>query len=470
MKSSPIQLNLQIPADQAGQRLDQALARLLPDYSRSRLKTWIESGEIRVDGEIRRPRDKVFGGEAVALDAQLEQEVAAEAQAIPVNLVFEDKHLFVVNKPAGLVVHPGAGNPDRTLQNALLALDPKLADMPRAGIVHRLDKETSGLLIIARTLKAHTALVRMLEEREIHREYEAICKGVMTAGGTIDAPIDRHPTDRVKMAVRQGGRESVTHYRVDQALPREHARARAARDGPHAPDPRAPDARRVSARRRPRLRRPARDAEGSHRRIAGGPARVPAAGAARGEAAARASRERQARRVRRAAAGRHGAVAQGAGPRRRAEMTAHASRWIVPDWPVTARVKVLSTLRTGGVSAGDYASFNLAQHVGDDPAAVAANRALLRQAGGLPSEPLWLDQVHGTGVATHTGENVTPPMADASVAFERGRVCAVMTADCLPVVFTDRGGTRIGVSHAGWRGLAGGVLEATIAALGVPAA
>jgi len=214
MKSSPIQLNLQIPADQAGQRLDQALAHLLPDYSRSRLKTWIESGEIRVDGEIRRPRDKVFGGESVALDAQLEQEMAAEAQAIPVNLVFEDKHLFVVNKPAGLVVHPGAGNPDRTLQNALLALDPKLAEIPRAGIVHRLDKETSGLLIIARTLKAHTALVRMLEEREIHREYEAICKGVMTAGGTIDAPIDRHPTDRVKMAVRQGGRESVTHYRV----------------------------------------------------------------------------------------------------------------------------------------------------------------------------------------------------------------------------------------------------------------
>ena len=214
MKSSPIQLNLQIPADQAGQRLDQALAHLLPDYSRSRLKTWIESGEIRVDGEIRRPRDKVFGGESVVLDAQLEQEMAAEAQAIPVNLVFEDKHLFVVNKPAGLVVHPGAGNPDRTLQNALLALDPKLADIPRAGIVHRLDKETSGLLIIARTLKAHTALVRMLEEREIHREYEAICKGVMTAGGTIDAPIDRHPTDRVKMAVRQGGRESVTHYRV----------------------------------------------------------------------------------------------------------------------------------------------------------------------------------------------------------------------------------------------------------------
>jgi len=214
MKSSPVQHKLQIPADSAGQRLDQALAQLLPEYSRSRLKGWIESGEIRMDGEIRRPRDKVFGGETVLVDARLETEVAAEAQAIPLEIVHQDKYVFVVNKPAGLVVHPGAGNPDQTLQNALLAVDPKLAELPRAGIVHRLDKETSGLLIIARTLPAHTELVRMLEERAIHREYEAICKGVMTAGGTIDAPIDRHPVDRVKMAVRQGGRESVTHFRV----------------------------------------------------------------------------------------------------------------------------------------------------------------------------------------------------------------------------------------------------------------
>ncbi|HEX7374773.1 MAG TPA: 23S rRNA pseudouridine(1911/1915/1917) synthase RluD, partial [Steroidobacteraceae bacterium] len=214
MKSSPIQLRRLIPADQAGQRLDQALAQLLPDYSRSRLKGWIEGGAILVDGKIWRPRDKVFGGETVVVDARLEQEVAAEAQAIPLVLVHEDKHVFVVNKPAGLVVHPGAGNPDQTLQNALLALDPGLAELPRAGIVHRLDKDTSGLLIVARSLKAHTELVRMLEERDIHREYEAICKGVMTAGGTIDAPIDRHPAERVKMAVRQGGRESVTHYRV----------------------------------------------------------------------------------------------------------------------------------------------------------------------------------------------------------------------------------------------------------------
>jgi 23S rRNA pseudouridine1911/1915/1917 synthase len=214
MNAATVELSLTIPAAQAGQRLDQALAALLPDYSRSRLKAWIESGEVRVDGAVLRPRDKVFGGETVAVNASLPQETRAAAQDIPLLLVHEDKHVFVVDKPAGLVVHPGAGNPDRTLQNALLALDPKLAALPRAGIVHRLDKDTSGLLIVARTLPAHTALVRMLGERDVHREYEAICRGVMTAGGTVDAPIDRHPTERVRMAVREGGRDAVTHYRV----------------------------------------------------------------------------------------------------------------------------------------------------------------------------------------------------------------------------------------------------------------
>jgi 23S rRNA pseudouridine1911/1915/1917 synthase len=214
MNAQTLELSLTIPPEQAGQRLDQALAALLPDYSRSRLKTWIESGEVRVDGATMRPRDKVFGGEAVLLKAVLPEETRAAPQDIPLVLVHEDKHVFVVDKPAGLVVHPGAGNPDLTLQNALLALDPKLAALPRAGIVHRLDKDTSGLLIVARTLPAHTALVRMLGDRDVHREYEAICRGVMTAGGTVDAPIDRHPTDRVRMAVREGGRESVTHYRV----------------------------------------------------------------------------------------------------------------------------------------------------------------------------------------------------------------------------------------------------------------
>jgi 23S rRNA pseudouridine1911/1915/1917 synthase len=214
MNGSTIQISVEIPLDQAGQRLDQALAALLPDHSRSRLKAWIDNGEVLVDGAPRRPRDKVSGGEKVVIAAALPEDIRVAAQDIPVALVHQDRYVFVVDKPAGLVVHPGAGNPDRTLQNALLALDPKLAQLPRAGIVHRLDKDTSGLLVVARTLAAHTALVRMLEEREIHREYETVCRGVMTAGGTVDAPIDRHPTDRVRMAVRQGGRESVTHYRV----------------------------------------------------------------------------------------------------------------------------------------------------------------------------------------------------------------------------------------------------------------
>lgn len=214
MTGPTVRISLEIPVDLAGQRLDQALAALLPDHSRSRLKAWIESSEVLVDGSPRRPRDKVVGGENVAITATLAEETRAVPQDIPLVVVHEDRHVLVVDKPAGLVVHPGAGNPDHTLQNALLARDPKLALLPRAGIVHRLDKDTSGLLVVARTLAAHTALVRMLEERDIHREYEAVCRGVMTAGGTVDAPIARHPTDRVRMAVRQGGRESVTHYRV----------------------------------------------------------------------------------------------------------------------------------------------------------------------------------------------------------------------------------------------------------------
>jgi 23S rRNA pseudouridine1911/1915/1917 synthase len=214
MSAPTLEIRLTVPPEQSGLRLDQALAVLLPDYSRSRLKAWIESGEVLVDGAVRRPRDKVSGGEIVAIATAVPEETQAVAQEIPLTLAHEDRHVFVVNKPAGLVVHPGAGNPDQTLQNALLALDPKLAALPRAGIVHRLDKDTSGLLIVARTLPAHTALVRLLEERAIHREYEAVCRGVMTAGGTVDAPIERHPTDRVRMAVRDGGREAVTHYRV----------------------------------------------------------------------------------------------------------------------------------------------------------------------------------------------------------------------------------------------------------------
>lgn len=214
MSSSHIKLSARVPAAAAGRRLDQALAGLFPDYSRTRLKSWIDEGKVLVDGRPLRPRDRLVGGESVQVDARLEDEVAVVPQPMALEIVYEDATLIVVNKPVGLVVHPGAGNPDRTLQNALLAHDPGLSLLPRAGIVHRLDKDTSGLLVVARTLEAHSALVRMLEAREIHREYEAVCSGVMTAGGTVDAPIGRHRVDRVRMAIREDGRESVTHYRV----------------------------------------------------------------------------------------------------------------------------------------------------------------------------------------------------------------------------------------------------------------
>jgi 23S rRNA pseudouridine1911/1915/1917 synthase len=203
-----------IPADYAGQRLDQALAELLPDYSRTRLKAWIEGGQVTVNGRQWRPRDPVLGGEQVDVQPVFEVDVRVQAEEIALDIVHEDKHVLVVNKPPGLVVHPGAGNAAGTLQNALLHYDEKLAVLPRAGIVHRIDKDTSGLLVVARTLAAHTKLTEMIEAHEVERHYEAVCVGVMTSGGTVDAPIDRHPVDRVKMSVRSNGREAITHYRV----------------------------------------------------------------------------------------------------------------------------------------------------------------------------------------------------------------------------------------------------------------
>jgi 23S rRNA pseudouridine1911/1915/1917 synthase len=212
--TEPIQLKLTIPPENAGQRLDQVLSELLSEYSRTRIKGWIESGEILVNGGQLRPKDKVIGGERVEVNAQLPAAVPVAPEVIDLDIAYEDKHLLVINKPAGLVVHPGAGNADGTLQNALLHFDARLAQLPRGGIVHRIDKDTTGLLVVARTLEAHTALVRALEAREIEREYEAVCMGVMTAGGTVDAPIGRHPVDRLKQAIREEGREAVTHYRV----------------------------------------------------------------------------------------------------------------------------------------------------------------------------------------------------------------------------------------------------------------
>ncbi len=203
-----------IPDEAAGKRLDKALAELFPEYSRSRIRAWIDTGQVSVDGSRLKPKTRLVGGERIVLSATLEPDLRAEPQDIPLNIVFEDSHILVINKPAGLVVHPGAGNPNGTVQNALLHHVPDAACLPRAGLVHRIDKDTSGLLVVAKTPETHTKLVRQLEAREIHREYRAVCVGVMTGGGTVDAPIGRHPVDRVRMSVRKDGRPAVTHYRV----------------------------------------------------------------------------------------------------------------------------------------------------------------------------------------------------------------------------------------------------------------
>ena len=205
---------LTVPEELAGLRLDQALARMFPEYSRSRLKEWLLAGAISIDGAAKRPRDAVAGGETVELTPVAEVEVEAEPQPMTLDVRYEDEDLLVVNKPAGLVVHPGAGNPAGTLMNGLLHHAPQLEEVPRAGIVHRIDKDTSGLLLVAKSLPAHTALVRQLADREISRHYLAVCNGVLTGGGTIDAPIARHPVDRKRMSVQDRGKPAVTHYKV----------------------------------------------------------------------------------------------------------------------------------------------------------------------------------------------------------------------------------------------------------------
>jgi 23S rRNA pseudouridine1911/1915/1917 synthase len=203
-----------VPADLAGRRLDQAAAALLPEFSRSRLRAWIDAGALTVGGREARARTLLKGGEEIALNAELETVVEPRAEPIPLEVVHADDALLVIDKPVGLVVHPGAGNRSGTLQNALLHRYPELAVLPRAGLVHRLDKDTSGLLLVARTLPSHTTLVAALERREIKRTYRAICQGVLTGGGTVDAPIGRHRRERTKMAVTEAGRAARTRYRV----------------------------------------------------------------------------------------------------------------------------------------------------------------------------------------------------------------------------------------------------------------
>jgi len=215
--SERVELQANVPQEMHGSRLDQVAAQLFPQYSRSRLQEWIRTGAVSVDGQQCRPRDKVTHGANVQIDAVLEAEVGWQGQDIALEIVYEDEAILVINKPAGLVVHPAAGHAEGTLVNALLAHAPELALLPRGGIVHRLDMETSGLLVVARTLPAHHHLVEQLQERTVKREYCALCIGAMTGGGTVDAPIGRHPRQRKKMAViAMGGKPAITHYRLAQ--------------------------------------------------------------------------------------------------------------------------------------------------------------------------------------------------------------------------------------------------------------
>jgi 23S rRNA pseudouridine1911/1915/1917 synthase len=215
-----------VPESCLGKRFDQTLAEMFPEYSRSRIKEWILAGHVTLNGAILKiPREKMFGGEEVEISTEVEADIRFEAQDIPLNIVYEDDDILVINKPAGFVVHPGAGNPDGTVLNALLHYCPQLDVVPRAGIVHRLDKDTTGLMVVAKTIAAQTNLVDALQEREITREYEALANGLMTAGGLVDEPIGRHPTKRTHMAVNVFGRPSVTHYRVMEKF-RLHTRLR----------------------------------------------------------------------------------------------------------------------------------------------------------------------------------------------------------------------------------------------------
>ncbi|TEW56778.1 23S rRNA pseudouridine(1911/1915/1917) synthase RluD [Psychromonas sp. RZ22] len=225
--SQAIYLSAEVTDEQLGFRLDQAVAALFPDYSRSRVKEWILAGLVQIDGKVSStPREKVFTGQMIEVNAVLEDEVTYVAQKIEIDIVYEDDDILVINKPAGLVVHPGAGNSNGTLLNALLYHYPSIAEVPRAGIVHRLDKETSGLMVVAKTVPAQTHLVTSLQARQMTREYDAIACGRFTAGGKVDAPIGRDKVHRTKMAVNHtGGKDAITHYRIAEKY-RGHTRLR----------------------------------------------------------------------------------------------------------------------------------------------------------------------------------------------------------------------------------------------------
>ncbi|MDG2250967.1 MAG: 23S rRNA pseudouridine(1911/1915/1917) synthase RluD [Gammaproteobacteria bacterium] len=214
--SAHISLSAEVPEDLAGNRLDQVAARLFPEYSRARLQSWIKDGSLRVNAQSLRPRDRLKTGDLLQIEVKLVSSEQFLPQPIQLDIIFEDKDLVILNKPANLVVHPAAGHWQGTLLNGLLHAYPELEAIPRAGIVHRLDKDTTGLMVVAKNLQSHSILVQQLQERSVEREYEAIVHGVLTGGGIIDAPLGRHPVNRKKKAVIVKGKDSITHYRVLQ--------------------------------------------------------------------------------------------------------------------------------------------------------------------------------------------------------------------------------------------------------------
>jgi len=214
-----IQQSIQVPDELGNKRFDQIAAQLFPDFSRARLQTWIKEGSLTVDGTVKKGKDKLIGGELLELNVALTPEGEWQPEAIDFPIVFEDEHIIVINKPMGLVVHPAAGNLTGTLLNGLLHHCPTLESIPRAGIVHRLDKDTTGLMVVAKTLQAQNHLVDQLQSREMGREYEAVVLGTLTGGGTIEEPIARHAKDRTKMSVHPTGKEAITHYRVVERFP-----------------------------------------------------------------------------------------------------------------------------------------------------------------------------------------------------------------------------------------------------------
>ncbi|MFP3019470.1 MAG: 23S rRNA pseudouridine(1911/1915/1917) synthase RluD [Arsenophonus sp.] len=221
-----LQLHSQILKSQLGQRLDQAIAKLFPKYSRSKIKEWILNNRVQVNSKIiNRPKKKVFGYEQISINALIEENMNWQPQNILLNIVYEDEEILVINKPRNLVVHPGAGNSDGTVLNALLYRYPEIINVPRAGIVHRLDKDTTGLMVIAKTISAQIYLLKALQLKKITREYEAVVNGRMIVGGMINKPIARHPIKRTHMAIDPMGKIAVTYYQVIENF-RAHTRIR----------------------------------------------------------------------------------------------------------------------------------------------------------------------------------------------------------------------------------------------------